>query len=311
MVDVQVERTWYLRRTTGPNSPLERLAVPRPATRSEGGGALAAPGTGRVNGHQESARLGLPTERIGITHRGGGPPAAVRLRGWAAGFGRLQQPVTNPVVRLAWDLGTPIPGDALLEQPGGGPACRGVHPCATALMARPSGCGTARAIRRRGAEHTDSNPASRSEKAGCAAAVGRDPRTSSMATTRGSASGFLARGNPAAPALHMHHQGDRHNPADSTHRSGYAVIRRGAASRAERTCAVPLRRCLVRSAVGPGRAVQNPGPISPNDVTSAGTMTFRPHSASTRARVPGHGDDVIGPGHDVGGRPGQRDCQRD
>jgi hypothetical protein len=59
-----------------------------------------------------------------------------------------------------------------------------------------------------------------------------------------------------APALHMHHQGAQHNPADSTHRSGYAVIRRGAASRAERTCAVPLRRCLVRSAVGPGRAVQ-------------------------------------------------------
>ena len=26
--------------------------------------------------------------------------------------------------------------------------------------------------------------------------------------------------------------------------------------------------------------------------------------------VPGHGDEVVGPGHDVGGRPGQRDLQR-
>ena len=28
---------------------------------------------------------------------------------------RLQQSVINPVVRLAWDMGLPIPGDALLE----------------------------------------------------------------------------------------------------------------------------------------------------------------------------------------------------
>jgi deazaflavin-dependent oxidoreductase (nitroreductase family) len=32
--------------------------------------------------------------------------------------GRLQQSVINPVVRLAWDLGLPIPGDALLETTG-------------------------------------------------------------------------------------------------------------------------------------------------------------------------------------------------
>jgi F420H(2)-dependent quinone reductase len=31
---------------------------------------------------------------------------------------RLQQSVINPVVRLAWDLGFPIPGDALLETTG-------------------------------------------------------------------------------------------------------------------------------------------------------------------------------------------------
>jgi deazaflavin-dependent oxidoreductase (nitroreductase family) len=30
-------------------------------------------------------------------------------------LGRLQQSVINPVVKLAWDLGIPIPGDALLE----------------------------------------------------------------------------------------------------------------------------------------------------------------------------------------------------
>ena len=30
----------------------------------------------------------------------------------------LQQRVVNPVVRLAWDLGLPIPGDALLETTG-------------------------------------------------------------------------------------------------------------------------------------------------------------------------------------------------
>lgn len=30
-------------------------------------------------------------------------------------LGRLQQSVINPVVRLAWELGIPIPGDALLE----------------------------------------------------------------------------------------------------------------------------------------------------------------------------------------------------
>jgi deazaflavin-dependent oxidoreductase (nitroreductase family) len=33
-------------------------------------------------------------------------------------LGRLQQSVINPVVRLAWDLGLPIPGDALLETTG-------------------------------------------------------------------------------------------------------------------------------------------------------------------------------------------------
>jgi deazaflavin-dependent oxidoreductase (nitroreductase family) len=33
-------------------------------------------------------------------------------------LGRLQQSVINPVVRRAWDLGIPIPGDALLETTG-------------------------------------------------------------------------------------------------------------------------------------------------------------------------------------------------
>jgi len=33
-------------------------------------------------------------------------------------LGRLQQSVINPVVRLAWDLGLPIPGDALVETTG-------------------------------------------------------------------------------------------------------------------------------------------------------------------------------------------------
>jgi deazaflavin-dependent oxidoreductase (nitroreductase family) len=33
-------------------------------------------------------------------------------------LGRLQQSVINPVVRLAWDLNIPIPGDALLETTG-------------------------------------------------------------------------------------------------------------------------------------------------------------------------------------------------
>src|SRR5690242_15096549 len=33
-------------------------------------------------------------------------------------LGRVQQSVVNPVVRLAWDLRLPIPGDALLETTG-------------------------------------------------------------------------------------------------------------------------------------------------------------------------------------------------
>jgi deazaflavin-dependent oxidoreductase (nitroreductase family) len=41
-----------------------------------------------------------------------GPTAAQSV------LGRLQQSVINPVVRLAWDLGVPIPGDALLETTG-------------------------------------------------------------------------------------------------------------------------------------------------------------------------------------------------
>lgn len=41
-----------------------------------------------------------------------GPAAAQRV------LGRVQQSVVNPVVRLAWDLGIPIPGDALLETTG-------------------------------------------------------------------------------------------------------------------------------------------------------------------------------------------------
>ena len=35
-----------------------------------------------------------------------------------------------------------------------------------------------------------------------------------------------------------------------------------------------------------GSSGTDPGPITPNDVTSAGVMTFRPQSASTRARFP-------------------------
>ena len=38
-----------------------------------------------------------------------GPVAAQRV------LGRLQQSVINPVVRRAWDLGLPIPGDAALN----------------------------------------------------------------------------------------------------------------------------------------------------------------------------------------------------
>jgi deazaflavin-dependent oxidoreductase (nitroreductase family) len=41
-----------------------------------------------------------------------GPTAAQSV------LGRLQQSVINPVVRLGWDLGLPIPGDALLETTG-------------------------------------------------------------------------------------------------------------------------------------------------------------------------------------------------
>jgi len=41
-----------------------------------------------------------------------GPAAAQSARG------RLQQSLINPVVRLAWNLGIPIPGDALLETTG-------------------------------------------------------------------------------------------------------------------------------------------------------------------------------------------------
>ena len=41
-----------------------------------------------------------------------GPAAAQSV------LGRLQQSVINPVVRLAWDLGIPIPGDGLLETTG-------------------------------------------------------------------------------------------------------------------------------------------------------------------------------------------------
>ncbi len=33
-------------------------------------------------------------------------------------LGRLQQSAINPVIRLAWNLGIPIPGDALLETTG-------------------------------------------------------------------------------------------------------------------------------------------------------------------------------------------------
>jgi deazaflavin-dependent oxidoreductase (nitroreductase family) len=40
-------------------------------------------------------------------------PAAAR-----SALGRLQQSVINPVVKLAWDLGIPIPGDGLLETTG-------------------------------------------------------------------------------------------------------------------------------------------------------------------------------------------------
>jgi deazaflavin-dependent oxidoreductase (nitroreductase family) len=43
----------------------------------------------------------------------GQAPAAARTA-----LGRFQQSVLNPVVRLAWDMGLPIPGDALLETTG-------------------------------------------------------------------------------------------------------------------------------------------------------------------------------------------------
>ena len=54
-------------------------------------------------------------------------------------LGRVQQSVVNPVVRLAWDLRLPIPGDALLETTGRRTGCGGARPCATAWRAARSG----------------------------------------------------------------------------------------------------------------------------------------------------------------------------
>jgi len=43
-------------------------------------------------------------------------------------LGRLQPSVVNPVVGMAWDLGVPIPGDALLETTGRRtPVCHGLE----------------------------------------------------------------------------------------------------------------------------------------------------------------------------------------
>ena len=56
------------------------------------------------------AHLPGPTVRPGADVSG--PTAAQSV------LGRLQPSVINPVVRLAWDLGIPISGDALLETTG-------------------------------------------------------------------------------------------------------------------------------------------------------------------------------------------------
>jgi F420H(2)-dependent quinone reductase len=72
-------------------------------------------------------------------------------------LGRLQQAVINPVVKRAWDLGVPIPGDALLETLGRRtqltrrtPVCDGLEGETFWLVAqrgaRPTGCGTSRPI---------------------------------------------------------------------------------------------------------------------------------------------------------------------
>jgi deazaflavin-dependent oxidoreductase (nitroreductase family) len=45
-------------------------------------------------------------------------PSAVASSIMSTALARLQQSVINPVVRRAWDLGLPIPGDALLETTG-------------------------------------------------------------------------------------------------------------------------------------------------------------------------------------------------
>ena len=103
-------------------------------------------------------------------------------------LGRLQQSVVNPVVRRAWGLGLPIPGDGLLETTGRRtglrrrtPVCDGLEGETFWLVAR---CGRdADWVR-----NIEADPRVRVKVSG-ARAGGPGPRTSSTRTIRGNASG--------------------------------------------------------------------------------------------------------------------------
>jgi deazaflavin-dependent oxidoreductase (nitroreductase family) len=121
-----------------------------------------------------------------------GPAAAQSVRG------RLQQSLINPVVRLAWNLGIPIPGDALLETTGRRthlprrtPVCDGLEGETFWLIAQ----------RGRDADwvrNIEANPRVRVK------VTPADPEP----------------GQPRPPSVHVDVEGAEHEPADNPRRSG-------------------------------------------------------------------------------------------
>lgn len=139
----------------------------------------------------------------------------------------LEKRVVNPIVMLAWDLGLPPPGDALLEttgrrtgQPRRTPVCDGLDGETFWLVAQ-------RGHRADWVQNIAANPRVRVKfrsgsgigrrLAGRDSAHPRRGRPARAAAAPGS-------GQPHAPVVRARIGGNGHQPADGTHRPGSPLI---------------------------------------------------------------------------------------
>ena len=140
-------------------------------------------------------------------------PAAAR-----SALGRLQQSVINPVVRLAWDLGLPIPGDALLETTGRRTGLRRRTPVCDGLEGERFWLIAQRGRDADWVRNIEHNPRVRVKVSGLHAFWRAGHRAHPRRRRPAGTPADPEPGQLSAPSLHVHVKGAEHEPADNPRR---------------------------------------------------------------------------------------------